>query len=101
MNQALLIWSPELCAVFTAVACRHCGTTLRRRLLPKTIRLEMIQGFSPEIAEPFTTRDCRATLGRNVEQLSSTALARSQKRLRQSFYNKLVATLEQGRGRDL
>ncbi len=79
----------------------HCGTTLRRRLLPKTIRLEMIQGFSPEIAEPFTTRDCRTTMGPQCRAVAPTAHRQEPERLRQSFYNMLFAALEQDSGQDL
>jgi len=71
----------------------------------------LLRGFAPSreidpelrtsCLAAFHDRDCRATMARNVEQLSSTALARNQNRLRQSFYNWLVATLEEDCAWDL
>jgi hypothetical protein len=62
---------------------------------------EIVRGLRDSYRAAFHDRNCRTTMGRNVEQLSPTAHRQEPERLRQSFYNRLVATLEQDHSQDL
>ena len=57
---------------------------------PSRLRVRLFEGYGPAIAQPFTTETVVPRWARNVEQLSPTAVARSQKRLRQSSTIKLA-----------
>ena len=75
--------------------------TLRVTLRVFAPSREIVRGLRASYRAAFHDRDCPATMGPQCRAVVPNCSRQEPERLRQSFYNRLVAALEQGHSQDL